>query len=290
MLISTRRHPHAVLQKRSITGIIEWQGMDSQSQAEVAQEMKIVSRRQFLHLAAVNTAGLLATGALAGCGSRQPDEGVATPQLQILRNENVPGFYVRYYQPFPAPDPGAWTLEVSGLVRQARTFSLEDLQSIPSVQQTRRMKCVECWSARATWEGFELPPLMELVDVLPQARWVHFYCADDYYESLSIKELLGEGVLFAYRMDGSLLHAKYGSPLRLVVPSKYGYKWPKAIVGLEFAEDEKTGYWPSVGPYTSSGVIVSGRDHPLDLPGDSRPIDGGEVIYPEDLQASQSSL
>lgn len=209
--------------------------------------------------------------------------------MVTLRNENVPGFYVRYYKPFPAPDPADWRLAVEGLVRKPQTLSLADVQRLPSVAEVRRMKCVECWSARAEWEGFDLASLMEVVDPLADARWVHFYCADDYYESLSIEELLQEGVLLAYGMNDELLAAEHGSPLRLVAPSKLGYKWPKAIVRLEFAAEEKAGYWPTVGPYTSSGEILAGWDHPLDLPDGSRRIDGGEVLYPEDLEARRAS-
>jgi len=56
------------------------------------------------------------------------------------------------------------------------------------------------------------------------------------------------------------------------------------MLRLEFAADEKTGYWPTVGPCTSSGVILAGRDYPLDIPGGSRSIDGDEIIYPEDRE------
>jgi sulfoxide reductase catalytic subunit YedY len=126
-----------------------------------------------------------------------------------------------------------------------------------------------------------------MVDPQPEASWVHFYCADDYYESLSMDELLDDGVFFAYGMNNELLAPKYGSPLRLVVPSKYGYKWPKAIVRLEFAAREKPGYWPTVGPYTTSGAILPGRDLPLDLPDGGRAIEGGAVLYPEDLEARE---
>lgn len=253
--------------------------------------MRKVTRRQFLRLGAASAAGVVATGALTGCASPESEvspSGSVTPggspDVEILRNENVPGFYVRYYKPFPAPDPAEWRLTVEGLVRNPQSLSLEDVQSLRSLSQIKRMKCVECWSARAKWEGFDLATLIELVDPQPEAQWVHFFCADDYYESLSIEELLQDGVIFAYGMNDALLPAKYGSPLRLVAPSKYGYKWPKAIVRLEFATDEKIGYWPTVGPYTASGAILAGSDSPLDIPGGSHPIDGGEVIYPEDLE------
>lgn len=155
---------------------------------------------------------------------------------------------------------------------------------MPYVEQIRLVTCVECWSTRAKWQGFDLASLLEVVDPQPEAQWVHLFCADYYYESQSIQELLRDRVMFAYGMNDALLPGKYGSPLRLVAPSKYGYKWAKAMLRLEFATDEKIGYWPTVGPYTSSEVILAGRDYPLDIPGGSRSIDGDEVIYPEDRE------
>lgn len=255
--------------------------------------MGINTRREFLRIAGATAAGVLVAESLTACGTApegvQPTgspAGTATPQ--ILRNENVPGFNVRYYKPFPAPDPAQWRLSVEGMVNNPQNLSLDQVQRLPSVIDLRRMKCVECWSARAKWEGFTLDALMELVDPEPQATWLHFYCADDYYESLSLEELSGEGVLFAYGMNDELLPLKYGSPLRLVIPPKYGYKWPKAIVRLEFATTEKAGYWPTVGPYTTNGEIRAGRDHPQDLPDGLREIQGGEVLYPEDLEARRA--
>jgi sulfoxide reductase catalytic subunit YedY len=257
--------------------------------------MRSVSRRDFLRLATMSAAGALATQALSACGvvpSEVEPLGSGVPPTTapgaILRNENVPGFNVRYYKPFPAPDPREWQLTVDGLVGRPQSLSLDEVQRLPSVIDIRRMKCVECWSARAKWEGFDLASLVELADPQPEARWLHFFCADGYYESLSLDELSEEAVLFAYGMNDELLQLKYGSPLRLVVPSKYGYKWPKAIVRLEFAAAEKAGYWPTVGPYTTSGIILRGRDQPLDLPNGVRSIEGGAVLYPEDLEARRA--
>ena len=256
--------------------------------------MASMNRRDFLRIAGASAAGVLVAEFVSGCGVRPSDveptetlAGTATPE--ILRNENLPGFNVRYYNPFPAPDPTQWRLTVEGLVSRPQSLSLEEVLRLRSVTDVRRMKCVECWSARAKWEGFDLNSLLELAEPEADARWLHFFCADGYYESLSLDELAEDGVLFAYGMNDELLPAKYGSPLRLVVPSKYGYKWPKAIERLEFATQEKAGYWPTVGPYTTSGVILAGLDHPQDLPDGLRSIEGGEVFYPEDLEARQGS-
>jgi DMSO/TMAO reductase YedYZ molybdopterin-dependent catalytic subunit len=205
--------------------------------------------------------------------------------MSILRNENRPGFFVRYYKPFAAVDPARWTLSVEGLVQQPQKLTLQDIQSLPLVSQVSRLVCVEGWSVAVRWEGFHLTSLLPLVQPQPEARWLHFYCADDYYESLPLEELLMERVLFAYRMNDKPLPDAYGAPLRLIVPFKYAYKGPKAITRLVFAEEELTGYWPTVGPYTTEGDIEPGRDYPLDLDG-TRQIDGGEEIrYPDGIES-----
>jgi len=207
----------------------------------------------------------------------------STPVL--LRNENRPGFFIRYYKPFEPVDPDRWTLSVEGLVKSPQELTLPDVQSLPLVSQVSRMKCVECWSAVAEWEGFHLRSLMEIVDPLPEAKWLHFYCADDYYESLSLEELLRERVLFVHRMNDQILPDVYGAPLRLMVPFKYGYKSPKAIVRLVFAEEELRGYWPTVGPYTTTGEIQPGQDYPLDLEETRQIAGGGEVRYPDGIES-----
>jgi sulfoxide reductase catalytic subunit YedY len=206
------------------------------------------------------------------------------PHLPLLRNDNVPGFYVRYYKPFPAVAAEQWTLDVGGLVRSPQTLSLPDVLALPRVSQVSRLKCVECWSAAAGWEGFHLSALLELVDPHPEAEWLQIHCADGYYESLNMVQLLADRVLFAHHMNDQRLPDIYGAPLRLVVPYLYGYKNAKAIVRLEFTREESRGYWSTVGLYDPIGNIRPGRDHPLDLEG-SREIPGGvEIFYPDGIE------
>lgn len=197
-----------------------------------------------------------------------------------LTNENrpdvKPDWNVRYFQAYQPVDPAQWQLTVDGLVEAPQAFSLEDLRELERIEQDTRMKCVECWSARATWAGFSYAALAEVVRPQPEAAWVTFQCADGYYESLSIEELGQPRVMFAYDMDGEPLLAEFGAPLRMVVPAKYGYKWPKAIVSLSFEVLEERGYWPTVGPYTTEGRVEAGQDFPLDI-GETRQIDGGEI-------------
>ena len=71
-------------------------------------------------------------------------------------------------------------------------------------------------------------------------------------------------VLFAYDMNDRPLPPEYGGPLRLLMPSKYGYKSVKSIVRLEFRESGGTGYWEKYG-YSKDATIEPGTDHALDL-------------------------
>lgn len=256
-----------------------------------------IDRRQFARLAL----GSVALAMLKGCGFKQastlvtppPQTGQVSatssplaPVRSILRNDNVPGFFVRYYRPFEAVDPTRWTLSVEGLVKNPVKLSLSDIQSLPLISQVSRMKCVECWSAAAKWEGFHVRSLLEMTEPLPTAKWVHFLCADGYYESLSIDALLDERVIFVHRMNDQVLPDIYGAPLRLIVPPLYGYKNPKAITQLAFSEEELRGYWPTVGPYSQEGIIEPGRDHPLDI-GETRQIQGGEIVYPDGIESGK---
>jgi DMSO/TMAO reductase YedYZ molybdopterin-dependent catalytic subunit len=202
----------------------------------------------------------------------------------MLSSRNVGKFYVRYHRDFRAPDPDRWTLSVDGLVRYPQRLSLSNVMALPRIFQVSRMKCVECWSAAAKWEGFHLSTLIEVAKPDPKATWVHFGCADGYFESMSVEALLQERVVFVHHMNDEILPDIYGAPLRLMVPFRYGYKSAKAIVSIEFGEEEAPGFWGRVG-YTTHGVIQPGRDNPLDLPGLRQIEGGGEIFYPEGIES-----
>jgi DMSO/TMAO reductase YedYZ molybdopterin-dependent catalytic subunit len=199
---------------------------------------------------------------------------------RLLGNENRPSvkpdWNVRYFRPYQPVDLDQWRLTVEGLVEHPLSLSLETIADLPQVEGDIRMKCVECWSARGRWVGFTYATLAEMVRPLPEARAVIFECADGYYESLSTEGLSRLDVLFAHQMDGEPLLPEFGAPLRLAVPSKYGYKWPKAITRLRFEARERNGYWSDSGPYSADGRVQPGRDFPLDLQ-ETREIDGGAI-------------
>jgi DMSO/TMAO reductase YedYZ molybdopterin-dependent catalytic subunit len=256
--------------------------------------VKSINRRRFIELALTGAAGAF----LASCLGQQPGTtSVPTPGVsptsapraeanptlvrgQIVRNQNRPDRNIRYFRSFVPPTPDAWRLAVSGLVHAPLTLTFADIQQLPLVEQVSRMVCVEGWSWKAAWGGFTLAALMEQVKPHPEGQFVSFTCGDGYWEALPVEDLVRDRVLLAYRIDDGFLPDPYGSPLRLILPWKYGYKGPKCITDMEFVSSLTPGYWPSLGPYTVHGDIQPGFDQPQETNTVERITEAGkEVTY-----------
>ncbi|MDB5626229.1 MAG: Twin-arginine translocation pathway signal, partial [Tardiphaga sp.] len=56
----------------------------------------------------------------------------------------------------PEVDGADWKLEVTGLVQNKKSWTLEELHKLPEVSQITRHICVEGWSAIGSWQGTPL--------------------------------------------------------------------------------------------------------------------------------------
>jgi len=182
--------------------------------------------------------------------------------------------------PMPPVDPANWRLRIEGLVEKPFTMELAQLRRFPQENQNARLKCVQCWSAREDWGGFRFGHLLELAKPLGKAKAVRLDCADKWYESFAIKDLLHPRVMFVLEMAGKPLEEDHGAPLRLLDPARYGYKSAKVITSLTFLEVAGGSMACDTGPYYSlDGMIKAGYDTPLDLDQGARrrKIQGGEI-------------
>jgi methionine sulfoxide reductase catalytic subunit len=230
-----------------------------------------MNRRRFLEVAGGSTIAL----GLERLG--QAD------QSTILVPSDVPdefGFRIMWYVPVRPINPATYRLKIGGLVEKPQSLTLAQLRRFPHEVQNSRMKCVQCWSSRASWGGFRFGHLMEAVKPLKSAKAIRIDCADKWYEYMLLEEMLQPRVLFSLDMEGKPLTDRHGAPLRLIDPSKYGYKSAKLITSIEFVAEGKGSMACDLGPYYSpSGEILAGYDHPLDLGGKIRKkIKGGEIV------------
>lgn len=163
------------------------------------------------------------------------------------------------YEPFP------WTLRVSGLVEQPLTFDLTNLiRQMPLEERVYRHRCVEAWSMVVPWSGFPLKALIDRCRPLSSAQYVRFVSADrprempgipgqpwyewPYYEALRMDEATNELAFVATGLYGEPLPKQNGSPLHVILPWKYGYKGPKAVVALEFVRERPNTFWNDLQP------------------------------------------
>lgn len=241
------------------------------------------SRRAFLRVISLSALASLFPGKASGIGDYRKDKNIPK---QYIQNRDTPDFHIRSANPFMGVDTANWSLVITGMVKKTIALSYEDLFGFKLQSQISRLKCVECWSAKAMWEGFRVDDLFDRVQPDPVAKYVYFESADSYYESFTLEELRRDRVLFVLKMNGQALSKEHGFPLRLIVPYKYGYKNIKYITRIEFTDTRKRNYWFNNGPYSVDGTIQPGVDHPLDFNKKPLPINGGEVFHPFDKRPS----
>ncbi len=249
-----------------------------------------MNRRRFINWALRAAAAASFAGAgemLAGPRPRVPftpgpfPEASAQGGKLIIPTDTPDRFRLKVmeFNPVPALDPATWELEIGGLAERRVKLGLRDLKRLPAVEQSSRMKCVQCWSGRILWHGFRAGELLRIAQPKPSATWVRLDCADLYYDYVKMEELLHPRALFALGMNGEPLSPEHGAPLRLVLPFKYGYKSSKLIMKITLLNHGGQGVVADTWPYYSqTGDIEPGVDHPFDFPGVTKKISGGEIM------------
>ena len=153
----------------------------------------------------------------------------------------------------PKVDPSSYTLEVGGLVREKRPWTLPALYALPQVSQVTRHICVEGWSAIGKWSGVRFSEFLQRIGADTTAKYVGFKCADDYYSSVDMASALHPQTLLAFRFADQILPRSYGFPMKLRMPTKLGFKNPKHITAIFVTNENPGGYWEDQGYNWYSG-------------------------------------
>ena len=156
-----------------------------------------------------------------------------------------------------------YTLEVDGLVEKPLTFDIDQIEKLGYEERVCRFRCVEAWAMTVPWAGVPLAKLIAQCGVKPEAKFVAFQTFHDperapgqkdkaftwpYQEGLRIDEALNEMAFVATGLYGKRLAPQSGTPLRIVLPWKYGYKGPKSVVKMTFVEKQPATMWNTAIP------------------------------------------
>lgn len=173
-----------------------------------------------------------------------------------------------------------WTLEIEGLVKKPMRLGLEEVMKLGAMEERiYRMRCVEGWSMVIPWIGFSLSTLVKHADPLGSAKFIEFVTLADpkampnvgsrvldwpYTEGLRMDEAMHPLTLLSFGMYGEILPNQNGTPLRLVVPWKYGFKNAKTIVKIRFTEKQPATAWnkAAANEYGFYSNVNPNVDHP----------------------------
>jgi sulfoxide reductase catalytic subunit YedY len=283
--------------------------------SEITPKDAYLSRRDFMKAVSLATgAALLAACAPTAADNSQNAKPVptsdATDELgNVVNTYDDIANYNNYYEFTTDKSSVAklarnftispWTVEVSGLVKNPKTFGIEDLlKNFQQEERIYRLRCVEAWSMVIPWTGFSLASLLKMVEPTSDAKYVRFETVFrpeempglknrsypwPYQEGLRLDEAMNELAFLATGMYGEPNVPQNGAPIRLVVPWKYGFKSIKAIVKIELVAEEPSTLWSAIqsNEYGFYANVNPNVDHPRWSQGSERRI--GELNRRETL-------
>jgi DMSO/TMAO reductase YedYZ molybdopterin-dependent catalytic subunit len=173
------------------------------------------------------------------------------PESRITRPFPYNGYYPE--EEVPEIDGASYKLELAGMMRDRKPWTLADLYALPQVSQVTRHICVEGWSAIGKWSGVRFSDFLARVGADTTAKYVGFQCADDYYGSIDMATALHPQTIIALRYADEILPPKYGYPLKIRIPTKLGFKNPKHVAAIFVTNEYPGGYWEDKGYNWFSG-------------------------------------
>jgi sulfoxide reductase catalytic subunit YedY len=155
-----------------------------------------------------------------------------------------------------------WTVSIDGLVEKPVEIDVDELlKKMPLEERLYRHRCVEAWSMDVPWSGFALKALVDFARPLSSARFLEMTSFQNpeiapgqesswypwpYVEGVTLAEATNELAFIATSAYGKPLPKQNGSPLRLTLPWKYGFKSAKGLVRFTFTDKRPVGFWERV--------------------------------------------
>ncbi len=232
------------------------------------------SRREAIKHSAATAAGLWAwLSHCSSCLSQEASEGELVPFVdepktpenrldwETLDSWLTPQDQVFSVQHYGTPefDYKDFKLEIGGLVKRPKTFTMDELRALPKTDTLMTLECSGNGSNKgfmnavynSRWSGTLLAPLLKECGVDPATTEVVFFGTDKQEEtlrpgtprelkvevpfgrSLSIVDAMRPDLLLAYQRNGEPMEHRNGAPVRLIVPGWYGIANVKWLTRIE---------------------------------------------------------
>jgi DMSO/TMAO reductase YedYZ molybdopterin-dependent catalytic subunit len=151
-------------------------------------------------------------------------------------------------------DGAAWRLELAGLIKDKRPWTLEQIHALPQQEWIIRHICVEGWDYIGQWSGVNLRVFLERIGADLGAKYVAFKSADDYTESLDMATALHPQTILATHYAREPITDPFGFPLRLRTATKLGFKNAKWVTAIEVTNTFSETFWSKQGFNWFAGI------------------------------------
>ena len=131
-------------------------------------------------------------------------------------------------------------------------LTMQDILRLPRHELVTQFKCIEGWSQIVHWAGVRMADFLE--EYPPEKsngaepKFVYMETPDgDYYTGYDMDICRRPQTLLVTEMMGAPLTQYHGAPLRLHMPTKYGYKQIKRIGLISYNRTRPDDYWTKLG-------------------------------------------
>jgi DMSO/TMAO reductase YedYZ molybdopterin-dependent catalytic subunit len=220
-----------------------------------------------------------ATGAAAIPPPRRTQAADAQNARNGLRHRLPPGQYVQsnmpvlHYGPVPACNRSTWDLRVYGATAGGRRWDWDGFGSLPVTEIVADFHCVTKFSVLGVlWRGVPAAELLRAVPPAGAATHVMVWADYGYGANLPLEVLAADETLLATHRDDKELAPEQGYPVRLVVPSRYGWKNVKWVRAIEYMAGDRRGFWEERGYHNNADPWLEQRYSYQELPGEGPPL------------------
>ena len=131
-------------------------------------------------------------------------------------------------------------------------LNLADITQLPRHELVTQFKCIEGWSQIVHWAGVRMADFLDRYPPAPvdgkDPLYVYMETPDgDYYTGYDMHVMRHPQTLLVTEMMGEPLTQFHGAPLRLHMPTKYGYKQIKRIGLIAYTNQRPDDYWTKLG-------------------------------------------
>jgi DMSO/TMAO reductase YedYZ molybdopterin-dependent catalytic subunit len=178
---------------------------------------------------------------------------------------------VLHYGPVPACNQQTWDLRVYGATQagRERRWTWDGFRALPKIEIIADFHCVTKFSVLGiTWLGVPAAEVIRAVPPSERATHVMIWADFGYGANLPLDVFGGPETLLATHRDGQELRPEHGYPVRLIVPSRYGWKNVKWVRAIEYMIGDRRGFWEERGYHNNADPWREQRYSYQELPGE----------------------